>query len=102
MEILLLEEVKRKCLDTNIGFGNIDATILAEKPKMAPYIEQMRSTIANALECSTEAISIKATRERNRLCRQKRRHCRDERLPIGGNKMIAVIQRVSSAFMPSG
>lgn len=60
--ILLLEEVKKKMFRHQYRIGNIDATILAEKPKMAPYIEQMRINIANALECSTEAISIKATR----------------------------------------
>ena len=43
--------------------GNIDATILAEKPKLAPYIEQMRSNIAAA--CGTDAanVSVKATTE---------------------------------------
>ena len=42
--------------------GNVDATILAERPKMAPHILQMRTNIANILKCDIEDISIKATR----------------------------------------
>lgn len=42
--------------------GNVDATILAERPKMAPHIMAMRKNIANVLHCDMEDISIKATR----------------------------------------
>ena len=42
--------------------GNMDATILIEKPKLAPYIEQMRQNIANVFHCPIDVISIKATR----------------------------------------
>ncbi len=42
--------------------GNVDATVLMEKPKLAPYIEKMRDNIAKVLQCSIEQISIKATR----------------------------------------
>lgn len=42
--------------------GNIDATILIERPKLAPYIEQMRCNIAKVLHCAMEQVSIKATR----------------------------------------
>ena len=41
--------------------NNIDGTIIAEKPKMAPYIDDMRSSIAKALKISREQINIKAT-----------------------------------------
>jgi 2-C-methyl-D-erythritol 2,4-cyclodiphosphate synthase len=40
---------------------NLDATIIAEKPKMKPFIPQMRSCIAELLRCSEDQISIKAT-----------------------------------------
>ena len=41
--------------------GNIDATIIAQRPKMAPYIEQMRHNIAKALGTDVENINVKAT-----------------------------------------
>ena len=43
--------------------GNIDATIIAQRPKMAPYIEQMRHNIAKALGIDVENINVKATTE---------------------------------------
>ena len=43
--------------------GNIDATVLAQSPKLAPYIPQMRLNIARALEIELDAVSIKATTE---------------------------------------
>ena len=43
--------------------GNVDATILAQSPKLAPYIPQMRLNIARALETELDAISVKATTE---------------------------------------
>lgn len=41
--------------------GNIDATIVAQLPKMAPYIRQMRTNIAGVLGCRVEDVNIKAT-----------------------------------------
>ena len=43
--------------------GNVDATVLAEEPKLAPYIPQMRLNIARALEVELDCISVKATTE---------------------------------------
>ena len=43
------------------SFMNIDTTILAEKPKLAPYFEQMKTKIATSLELSVDQIGIKAT-----------------------------------------
>ncbi|MCQ2369655.1 MAG: 2-C-methyl-D-erythritol 2,4-cyclodiphosphate synthase [Paludibacteraceae bacterium] len=40
---------------------NIDATVCAEKPKLNPHIDTMRSTLASVLECDIDDISIKAT-----------------------------------------
>ena len=42
--------------------GNVDATIVMERPKLAPYIDQMRNNIAQILHCRLDQISIKATR----------------------------------------
>ncbi len=43
--------------------GNIDATVIAQKPKLAPYIVSMRANIANAFNTQTENVSVKATTE---------------------------------------
>ena len=43
--------------------GNIDATVIAQAPKMAPYINQMRENIASVLNTEVENISVKATTE---------------------------------------
>ena len=43
--------------------GNIDATIIAQKPKMAPYIEDMRVIISDALHIDKNRVNIKATTE---------------------------------------
>lgn len=43
--------------------GNIDATVIAQAPKLAPYILQMRENIANAFDTELENISVKATTE---------------------------------------
>ena len=41
--------------------GNIDCTIIAERPKMRPYIDQMREVIAGLLEADMEQVNVKAT-----------------------------------------
>ncbi len=41
--------------------GNIDCTVIAQKPKLAPYIEQMRESIANLLEADISQVNVKAT-----------------------------------------
>ena len=43
--------------------GNIDATIIAQKPKLRPYIDEMRKHVAAALDMSVEDVSVKATTE---------------------------------------
>lgn len=45
------------------AIGNIDATILCQKPKLAPYIPAMRENIAKALETDISNVSVKATTE---------------------------------------
>lgn len=43
--------------------GNIDATVIAQAPKMAPHIQKMRENLAKALETEVENVSVKATTE---------------------------------------
>ena len=57
--IALLREVKEKIGDVSIG--NVDITIIAERPKLAPYIDKMRENIAVALEMPIGAVNVKAT-----------------------------------------
>ncbi len=61
--IELLKEVGKKLEEKMYLVQNIDATIVAQSPKMAPHIEAMRSNIAEALEIDVELINIKATTE---------------------------------------
>ncbi|MBQ5810497.1 MAG: 2-C-methyl-D-erythritol 2,4-cyclodiphosphate synthase, partial [Clostridia bacterium] len=42
---------------------NVDATLLAQRPKLAPYIAQMRCNIAKAIGADVDAVSVKATTE---------------------------------------
>lgn len=61
--ILLLKEVGKKIAKEHYVIENIDATIVAQKPKLAPYIEEMRKNIATALSISVHQVNIKATTE---------------------------------------
>lgn len=60
--LFLLENVYNMMRERRYKIGNIDATILAERPKMAPHILSMRENIAKCLHCDVDRISIKATR----------------------------------------
>lgn len=60
--IVLLEHVYALMKEKGYHIGNVDATILAEKPKMAGYILKMRENIAHSLHSDIDRISIKATR----------------------------------------
>ncbi len=59
----LLEEVVRQVSLKGYKIINIDSTILAQVPKMAPYIEQMRENIATACSVDFDIVSVKATTE---------------------------------------
>lgn len=58
----MLKEVYHMMDGQGYKIGNLDAMIMIEQPKMAPYIMQMRQNVADALECAIEQVSIKATR----------------------------------------
>ena len=59
----LLEHVGKLLEEENYQIINIDATIIAQRPKMAPHIEQMRKNVAEALHIEVEQVNIKATTE---------------------------------------
>lgn len=59
----LLEEVVRHVNAKGYKIINIDSTILAQVPKMAPYIYSMRENIANACNIDVDLVSVKATTE---------------------------------------
>ncbi len=61
--IKLLENVAKILEEHLYMVENIDATIIAEKPKMRPYIEQMENNIANALGIDVDRVNVKATTE---------------------------------------
>ena len=59
----LLDIVRDKLKENGYCPGNIDATVIAQRPKLAPYIDAMRETIARTLQTDISNISIKATTE---------------------------------------
>ena len=61
--LVLLERVGKRLSKAGYRVGNIDATILAQRPKLAPHIPQMRTNLANRLGIEVDQVSIKATTE---------------------------------------
>ncbi len=61
--VLLLERVRDLLEEHGYTVGNIDATVIAQKPKMSPYIEKMRENIAHALDIEADQVNVKATTE---------------------------------------
>ncbi|NLL76550.1 MAG: 2-C-methyl-D-erythritol 2,4-cyclodiphosphate synthase [Clostridiales bacterium] len=59
----LLEEVAKKLEENCFLIENIDATIIAQTPKMSPYIDAMRENIAQALGIDAAQVNVKATTE---------------------------------------
>jgi 2-C-methyl-D-erythritol 2,4-cyclodiphosphate synthase len=59
----LLNHVMKLADSRGYALGNLDATIIAQKPKMAPHIPIMRENIANVLNATVEQINVKATTE---------------------------------------
>ena len=61
--IVLLKHVGNLLKDNGFAVGNIDATIIAQKPKMSPHIPQMTRNMAEALGIPQSRLNIKATTE---------------------------------------
>lgn len=61
--LVLLKKVVARIRDAGYKPVNVDATIIAQKPKMLPHIENMRANIADALGVDLDCINVKATTE---------------------------------------
>ncbi len=59
----LLEQVKTALDEKGYHLGNLDVTVIAQRPKLAPFILQMRGNLAETLGCSVDAVNVKATTE---------------------------------------
>ena len=58
---ILLKEVNRLVENEGYKIGNVDSTIVLQRPKLRPYIDEMRKRIASILYCNVDQISVKAT-----------------------------------------
>lgn len=61
--LMLLKEVCKKAGEKGYAVSNIDATIIAQKPKMKDYIPKMRENVANVCGIDIDRVNIKATTE---------------------------------------
>ena len=59
----LLRHVVKLVNDKGYAIENVDATIVAQKPKLAPFIEKMRENIASDLQVDLDMVNVKATTE---------------------------------------
>ena len=61
--VLLLREVTARLRENGFRLVNCDCTVIAQRPKLAPYISQMRANLAQAMDAQTDQVSVKATTE---------------------------------------
>ena len=59
--MLLLEEVVRVLEEKDFSISNVDVTIIAQAPKLSPYMDEMRATVAKGLKIPLDRVSVKAT-----------------------------------------
>ena len=59
--MLLLKEVVKKLAQGGYKVGNADITIVAQKPKLLPYIDEMKKNLAGAMNVDPDAVNVKAT-----------------------------------------
>ena len=86
----LLKKVGEIIANGGYKINNVDATVIAQAPKLSPFIAEMRNNIANALEISIDRVSVKATTEEKlgftgagawQANAPSKRRCRPQRLP---------------------
>src|SRR5215210_8166459 len=58
--VVLLTEAARRVREQGFQIGNVDSTVIAQAPKLAPYIDAMRQRIAQALDLAPELVNVKA------------------------------------------
>ena len=61
--IQLLKEVCRRIGEKGYRVGNVDATVVAQRPKLMPHLDEMRKNLAAAMGVDEDAVNIKATTE---------------------------------------
>ncbi len=61
--LVLLQRVTEVLMENGYAVGNVDATVLAQRPKLAPHIPAVRERLAQAMGVSTDQVSVKATTE---------------------------------------
>ncbi len=61
--LFLLSEVVKRLNDNGYYIENIDSTVIAQRPKLKPYVEEMRNNIAKACNIDVSCVSVKATTE---------------------------------------
>ncbi|MBT5872472.1 MAG: 2-C-methyl-D-erythritol 2,4-cyclodiphosphate synthase [Candidatus Latescibacteria bacterium] len=59
--LLLLGEILKRIENAGYSIGNVDATVVAQQPRLAPHIDNMRARLSEALHLDTGALSVKAT-----------------------------------------
>ena len=60
---MLLRSVRQKVADAGYRISNVDVTMIAQKPKLKPYIEQMMENVASDLQIHVSRVNVKATTE---------------------------------------
>lgn len=61
--VMLLREVVRRLHEAGYRVGNVDCTVIAQRPKLAPHIPLMRERLAAAMDVGIDRVSVKATTE---------------------------------------
>ncbi|MBR2387831.1 MAG: 2-C-methyl-D-erythritol 2,4-cyclodiphosphate synthase [Clostridia bacterium] len=61
--LVLLSEVAKILRENGFSVTNVDSTVIAQRPKLAPFIDEMRQNIASALGVDVSCVSVKATTE---------------------------------------
>ena len=61
--LVLLQRVTEVLMENGYAVGNVDATVLAQRPKLAPHTPAVRERLAQAMGISTDQVSVKATTE---------------------------------------
>jgi 2-C-methyl-D-erythritol 2,4-cyclodiphosphate synthase len=63
--MILLSEVRKLIAQKGYRVVNVDATVVAQKPKLAAYLEDMKNNIAEVLDIHSDSVNVKATTEEN-------------------------------------
>ena len=61
--VKLLEKVMERLRTAGYRVGNVDATVIAQRPKLAPHIDRMRQNLADAMGVGVDRVNVKATTE---------------------------------------